>query len=458
MAKKDPKSVVIVGAGLAGCFMAILLAKRGYTVSIFERATRKEITNNASKRSFNLTFYGYAVNVLKETNLWSEIEPHVLKLSGSITQVTRNSKPIFAQLNQKKMPYYTVQRSRMLDILLRYAAKQPTISVNFGTNVLSIDKYNKSVTIQNVITQKIRRIPCSVVLGADGANSIIRAFMQQAQNSTHSHEYADWNYKQIIFPKDLTKKLGLLPNVAYTWTRKNAVMVTFPNNDGSRTAQLILPINNKTGFAALTTKSAIKKYISEQFPLLLPALSQITDAILKNPEGNLVTIHTSPWYYKDFIAILGDSAHAFYPFFGQGVSAAFGDCMELIRLVDRYPNTWTQKFAIYEKNRKIHMDTLGELSKAGLTVYRRDKRAMYTMIQDHIDTILHRLLPQFFNPPIFTSIAHNPGKTADHYTMHRQQQRRKKLLGISLVAGLATNVIRVHDIYREITSRSYYEK
>ena len=44
------------------------------------------------------------------------------------------------------------------------------------------------------------------------------------------------------------------------------------------------------------------------------------------------------------MAIIGDAAHGFYPFFGQGVSAAFGDCMELVKLVDRYGTNWEKFF------------------------------------------------------------------------------------------------------------------
>jgi len=42
-----------------------------------------------------------------------------------------------------------------------------------------------------------------------------------------------------------------------------------------------------------------------------------------------VTVEVSPWNYKDKIVLLGDSAHAMVPFYGQGMNAAFEDCLFL---------------------------------------------------------------------------------------------------------------------------------
>ena len=65
MSQNKSQSISIIGAGLAGCFLAILLAIRGYKIEIFERSSAEEIADKSSKRSFNLTFYDFG-NLLGE--------------------------------------------------------------------------------------------------------------------------------------------------------------------------------------------------------------------------------------------------------------------------------------------------------------------------------------------------------------------------------------------------------
>ena len=58
MTEATTNKITIIGAGLGGCFLSVMLAKRGYTVSVYERFSESEILSNyASARSYNLTFY-----------------------------------------------------------------------------------------------------------------------------------------------------------------------------------------------------------------------------------------------------------------------------------------------------------------------------------------------------------------------------------------------------------------
>src|SRR5688572_6530437 len=96
---KSTPTVTIIGAGLGGCFMAILLAKRGYKVNVYEKFSQDDIINFLEKRSFNLTFYEYAVKSFKGAGLWRSIKPHVIPLKGSVTQIGRDSQSVHGQLN-----------------------------------------------------------------------------------------------------------------------------------------------------------------------------------------------------------------------------------------------------------------------------------------------------------------------------------------------------------------------
>ncbi len=53
-----------------------------------------------------------------------------------------------------------------------------------------------------------------------------------------------------------------------------------------------------------------------------------------NPTGNLVTVHCTPWHAAGSVLLIGDAAHAIVPFHGQGMNAAFEDCVVLDELLD----------------------------------------------------------------------------------------------------------------------------
>ena len=59
MNKEKKRNITIIGSGLAGCFLAVLLAQRGYKVDIYERLSRNDICDVASKRSYNIVLFGY---------------------------------------------------------------------------------------------------------------------------------------------------------------------------------------------------------------------------------------------------------------------------------------------------------------------------------------------------------------------------------------------------------------
>ena len=199
----NKQEIVIIGGGAAGCFMAILMAKRGYHVNIYETSTKEQIINLASKRSFNMTLYGYAEQILKETGLWKCLEPNLLMLKGSMTQFNRDSKPIFTQAD---IPYYTISRAHLTQTLLQETERNSLISIHYHTTLVSINRQEKTIIVSNLHSKKNTVIHCDVILGADGVNSLVRPFLQQGQKTSHLQKYGEWEYKQFIITEEQAKK------------------------------------------------------------------------------------------------------------------------------------------------------------------------------------------------------------------------------------------------------------
>ena len=75
-------------------------------------------------------------------------------------------------------------------------------------------------------------------------------------------------------------------------------------------------------------------------------------------------IRCAPWYYKDKVALVGDAAHAVVPFYGQGMNAAFEDCVVLDECLAEFPQDRQRAFAEYFQRRKENADALADWQKA----------------------------------------------------------------------------------------------
>ena len=449
---KNSKNITIIGSGIGGCFFALLLAKKGYKVDIYERSSKEEVFDANSARSYNLTFFSYGIELMKQAGVWDLIKPQLLPLKGSFTQIKKDSKPIFIPASSDNTDYLAISRAGVIKTLVSAAEKNPLITVHFGTALLSINRHAKTMIVQDMKTKAISTISCDVIFGADGVNSIVRSFIQQGQQTTHTQEYADWSYKQITISKEMMGKIGLDDQAVHSWTRKNAFIISIPNGDGSLSALLILP-KNKYGYQSLTTPEAIKKLLGDNFPVLLPAIDELTKLLLTNPEGNFVMIHTDPWYYKDFMALMGDSAHGFFPFFGQGTSAAFGDAIQLINLMDKYGTDWEKIFPLYQEARKRHMDSLGEVSKEGFRTYRRHKKADYETIYVTLETLAYKMFPKLLHPPLYIPVKLDPEHTDDHVKRYNKQRRIAKWIGIPLVVAGVTGLVAALEETRNLIKK-----
>src|SRR5437763_381822 len=106
-------------------------------------------------------------------------------------------------------------------------------------------------------------------------------------------------------------------------------------------------------------------------------MPNLLDDFKNNPTGSLVTIRCAPWYYKDKVTLVGDAAHAVVPFYGQGMNAAFEDCVVLDECLEKFPDNRERAFAEYFSRRKQNADALADLA-IGNFIEMRDKTASKT--------------------------------------------------------------------------------
>jgi kynurenine 3-monooxygenase len=154
----------------------------------------------------------------------------------------------------------------------------------------------------------------------------------------------------------------------------------------------------------------------------------------ENPTGSLVTIRCAPWSYKDKVAVVGDAAHAVVPFYGQGMNAAFEDCVVLDECLSAFPNNRERGFAEYFSRRKANADALAALAVHNFTEM-RDKTASKTFrAKKKLDHLLEGLLPSVYLP-LYTMVTFTRIPYAEAARRARWQDRivYAILIGTTLV-------------------------
>src|SRR3989454_7066047 len=127
-------------------------------------------------------------------------------------------------------------------------------------------------------------------------------------------------------------------------------------------------------------------------------MPSLVEDFRQNPTGSLVTIRCAPWFYKDKVALIGDAAHAVVPFYGQGMNAAFEDCVVLDECLAEFPNDRERAFAEYFFRRKENADALADLAVENF-IEMRDKTASRAFRgKKKLDHLLEGLLPGVYLP------------------------------------------------------------
>jgi kynurenine 3-monooxygenase len=98
------------------------------------------------------------------------------------------------------------------------------------------------------------------------------------------------------------------------------------------------------------------------------------------------------------VALVGDAAHAVVPFYGQGMNAAFEDCVVLDECLEKFPDNHERAFAEYFSRRKENADALADLA-IGNFIEMRDKTASKTFrAKKKLDHFLEAALPGIYLP------------------------------------------------------------
>ncbi len=422
----NPRSLTIVGTGLAGTLMACYLARAGHRVDLYEKRPDPRHGDPERGRSINLALSVRGIHALQEVGLAEEVLRSSILMRGRMIHARDGALTFQPYGKDDTEALHSVSRSGLNLLLVEAAARHESVRLFFDHKCTGFDPTDGVLAFANET-----KVATEVVIAADGAFSAVRSHLQRQERFNYAQDYLSHGYKELTIPAGPQGSFRLEKNALHIWPRGSFMMIALPNADGSFTCTLFWPFEGPNSFAALTNEQDVIAYFQDQFPDAVPLIPTLAHDFLHNPTGSLVTIRCQPWHVGGRAVLLGDACHAVVPFLGQGMNAAFEDCSVLNQcLADE--SDLSRAFATYETLRKENVDTLADLCVENFYEMRDRVGSRWFVLRKKLAIVLHRLFPRWYLP-LYTMIEFTRIPYAAALRRAKRQDRVVMGVGIGLI-------------------------
>lgn len=357
------EKILVVGAGLCGTLMAIRLAQLGYSVDVLERRGDMRRQDVDAGRSINLALSARGLAGLEMIGLKSELLDDIIPMYGRRIHDLEGHTTLYKYSGRSDEYINSVSRSGLNIELLNYADRTGNINILYGTQVTHIDLDTTEVHYLDE-AGIAHHGSYDVIFGADGAGSAVRRSMQKRSNSIRfdfSQRYLDTGYKELVIPAGPAGSWQIDKHALHIWPRDGHMMIALPNTDGSFTLTLFIRFEGPSSMETLDTDTRVMDFFREQYGDAVPFMPTLLKDWHDNPTSSLGMIKCYPWVVGQTV-LIGDSAHAIVPFYGQGMNCAVEDCVIMDRLIEQHDHDWSEILPAYQELRKAHTDAIGDLA------------------------------------------------------------------------------------------------
>jgi kynurenine 3-monooxygenase len=392
----ESQPVNIVGAGLAGALLSLTLARRGFSVNLFERRPDPLRSKAERGRSINLALASRGIRALEHAGVMEQVRPLLIPMRGRMVH-DRSGTPALHPYGQRdEEVIYSVGRAALNRLLIEVASRHACVKMQFGQACLGADPSRNVLRFRDGASNAEHEVPLAPTIAADGAGSAVRGSLVFGGQISAHEEFLDHDYRELTIPAQGGRPV-LEVHALHIWPRGGFMLIALPNTDGSFTATLFLARHGDNSFATLQTPDSVRDFFLREFPDVVALIPDLLTEFRDHPQGQLGTVHAAPFHFAGQALLLGDAAHAIVPFHGQGMNAAFEDCWFLDSLLDEHQE-WEPLFAEFSRKRMPNAAAIAQMALENYTEMRHTVLDSKFVRQKQLALELERRFPRRFIP------------------------------------------------------------
>jgi kynurenine 3-monooxygenase len=395
------RSLIVVGAGLAGCLLATLLCRRGWRVTVYERRGDPRVKGYESGRSINLALAERGRHALRRAGVEDAVMAQAVMMRGRMVHVPGQAPQLQRYGRDDGESIWSVHRAD-LNLTLLELAEKAGAKIHFHRRLHTVDfgaGYARFIDDRDDQPHDLHfDVP---LVGADGAGSALRAAMNRWSPLGERSAFLDHSYKELEIPPAADGDFAIAPNALHIWPRGRYMCIALPNHVKTFTVTLFLPNQGDPSFESVRTGADAQALFAREFADALPLIPRLREDWENHPPGLLGSVYLDRWRLGGRALLIGDAAHAMVPFHGQGMNCAFEDCVALADLLESRDSV-AEAFAAFEAERKPNALAIQKMALENY-IEMRDR-------VDDPDFLLQRELEQKLQQ-------RHPGRFVPHYTM-----------------------------------------
>ncbi|XP_017888715.1 kynurenine 3-monooxygenase [Ceratina calcarata] len=388
--------IAIVGGGLVGALAACFFAKRGHSITVYEY--RPDIrVEDSQGQSIDLALSVRGREALRAVGLEDVIaERHGIPMRGRMIHNKDGTLNEILYDGVKGNCIYSVSRKYVNIVLLNAAEKYPEVTLRFNQKVLDADLDNGKLKILDTKSQKIEDVEADLIVGADGAYSVIRRTMAKRPLFNYSQTYIEHGYAELIVPADKDNNFVMTNRDLHIWPRGEFMMIALPNENRTFTANIFAPFST---LDKLKTPKELLDFFEDQFPDLLELFGReklVKDYFDRVPKP-LISVKCKPYHIGKCL-LVGDAAHAMVPFYAQGMNTGFEDILLLDGLMEWYNSDFSKILPKFTELRCEDAHAICDLAMYNYVEMRDLVRRTSFRLRKYLDTFLYKQFPNTWIP------------------------------------------------------------
>lgn len=396
MKPESGETITIIGAGLAGSLLALLLARRGWRVDVFEKRNDPRLAGYAGGRSINLALTERGLHALRLAGLEETVMAQAVMMRGRMVHFVDGRTQLQRYGRDDLEVIWSVHRGR-LNLSLLDAAEKAGARIHFSRRLARVDFDARHFVTQGETIDGTTTHAFDVLIGADGAGSALRTAMQSIRDLGERLEALGHGYKELEIPPATGGGFSIEPNALHIWPRGRYMCIALPNSERTFTVTLFLPNDGNPSFANVRTADAAEALFARDFADALPMIPELREDFVRNPVGVLATLYLDRWKLDGRALLLGDAAHAMVPFHGQGMNCAFEDCIALMHHIEN-AHDFESAFAAFESERLPNSRAIQQMALENYLEMRDRVDDFDYLIQRELERVLAERHPDRFVP------------------------------------------------------------